>query len=497
MARFPTADRDPMSEVEGLRERVLRGGFWTGLSYLMTRMLAFAQTVILARLLLPADFGLMGVAMFAVGAFNVFTQTGVDLALIRRPDVGRRDMDTGWVMSICRGLFLFAAAYLSAPLVAQLFRDERAGPVLRVLSVVFLIEGFVNIGIVAFRRDLDFRRQTLFEQASEVFTTAVTVGMAFAVRSVWALVIGQVTGVFVRVVTSYALSSFRPSFRFDRRAFRDLVGYGRHVMVTGILLFLLLQGDNAFVGRVLGVAALGFYALAYNLANLPATGISSVVARVAFPVYAKMQGDPKALQEGYLRSVRAIVLLTLPASILLLTLAPDLVRGLYGERWSPAIPVVQILCVFGFLKAFNTAPGSLLQAAGHPERLERVMLIQLILFGLILYPMGRAWGIAGVGVAVTTANLAASFMVVHGVGITTGAGFRAHFRILAPAIFPGAAMGGTVKVMAGAVADESAWWVRAGAAAGTGLAVYLAALLVTDATLRRSARAWLKQRPKG
>lgn len=483
-----------MSGAEGLRGRVLRGGLWTGLSYFATRALAFAQTVVLARLLLPDDFGLMGVAMFAVGAFGVFTQTGVDLALIRRPDAARRDLDTGWAICVCRGGLLCAAAFLSAPLVARAFGDARAGPVLRALSLVFLIEGFVNIGVLAFRRDLDFRRQTIFEQVSEALTTAVTVGMALLfTRSVWALVAGQVTGVLAKMVASYALSPFRPAFRFDRGAFRGIAGYGRHVMVTGILLFFLMQGDNAFVGRFLGIAALGVYALAYNLANLPASVVSSVAGRVAFPVYARMQGDPEALRGGYLRSVRAIVLLTLPASLLLMTLAPDLVRGLYGERWGPAIPVVQVLSVFGFLKAFNTSPGSLLQATGYPERLERVMLIQLLVFAATLYPMGRAWGIAGVGAAVTAGNLLASCLVVREVGKTTGAGFRAHLSVLLPVILPGMAMGGMVVTTA-TILDGSAWWMRSGIAAGAGLVIYTAVLLAVDRGLRRGVREWMMKR---
>ena len=485
-----------MSGMERLRGRVLRGGLWTGVSFFSTRILAFAQMVVLARLLLPEDFGLMGVAMFAVGVFGVFTQTGVDLALIRRSDATRRDLDTGWALCVCRGGLLFAMAFLSAPLVARAFGDARAGPVLRVLSLVFLIEGFVNIGVVAFRRDLDFRRQTIFEQVSEALTTAVTLGMAFFVtRSVWALVAGQVTGVLAKMVASYALSPFRPAFRFDRGAFRGIAGYGRHVMVTGILLFFLMQGDNAFVGRVLGIAALGVYALAYNLASLPASGISSVVGRVAFPVYARMQDEPEALRGGYLRTVRAIVLLTLPASLLLMTLASDLVRGFYGERWGPAIPVVQILSVFGFLKAFNTAPGSLLQATGHPERLERVMLIQLFVFAVILYPMGRTWGIAGVGAAVAAGNLLASLLVVGEVGRATGAGFRAHFGVLYPAMLPGITMGGMVVTATNAL-EGSAWWMRAGVAAGAGLAVYIVTLLVSDKNLRRDIQEWWLQKKK-
>jgi PST family polysaccharide transporter/lipopolysaccharide exporter len=476
-----------MSGGEGLRGRVLRGGLWAGLSYFATRALAFTQTVILARLLLPDDFGLMGVGMFAVGAFGVFTQTGVDLALIRRPDVARRDLDTGWVICVLRGGALFAAAFLSAPLVAQAFGEARAGSVLRALSLLFLIEGFVNIGVVAFRRDLDFRRQTMFEQVSEALTTAVTVGVAFFItRSVWALVAGQVAGALAKLAASYALSPFRPAFRFDREAFRGIAGYGWHVTVTGILLFLLVQGDNAFVGRYLGVAALGVYALAYNLANLPASGVSGVVGRLAFPVYARMQGDPEALREGYLRSVRGVVLLTLPASIVLLTLAPDLVGGLYGEGWVPAIPVVQVLSLFGFLRAFNTAPGQLLQAAGHPGRLKRVMLVQLVLFAAILYPMGRAWGITGVGAAVTAANLVASFLIVREVGAVTGAGFGAHLRVLWPAVLPGVAMGGAVRAAADA---GGVWWARAGAGAGAGLIVYFVVLLITDPALRRGVRA--------
>lgn len=248
-----------------------------------------------------------------------------------------------------------------------------------------------------------------------------------------------------------------------------------------------MQGDNAFVGRFLGAAALGLYALAYNLANLPSSAITSVVARLAFPVYASMQDDPGSLRRGYLRSVRIVVLFTLPASLLLLTLAPDLVPGLYGERWRSAVPAVQVLSIFGFLKAFNTAPGSFLQATGHPERLQRVMLIQLVLFGLMLYPMGRAWGIAGVGAAVTAGNLAAAGVVVWQVRRVAGIGFGAHLRAAWPAMPPGAAMGGAAMAVVSVMRD-AAWGWRAGSAAGAGLFVYAAALLALDGDLRRD---WL------
>lgn len=226
-----------MSGAGELRERVLRGGLWTGISYATSRGLAFAQTVVLARLLLPDDLGLMAAAMFAVGGLNAFTQVGVDLALIRGPSLERRDLDTGWVVSVCRGALLAAVAFGAAPLVAGAFGDGRVGPVLRVLSATFLFEGFLNVGVVAFRRDLDFRRQTIFEQVSESLTTFVTVGAALVTRNVWALVVGQVAGVFFRTVSSYVLSPFRPAFRVDREALRGLLGYGRHVTVTGILLF--------------------------------------------------------------------------------------------------------------------------------------------------------------------------------------------------------------------------------------------------------------------
>ena len=456
---------------DDIGRKAFSAGFWNALSSGATRVFSLIQTVVVARLLYPSDLGLMGMASLALWTLHVFTQPGIEAAIIYRRELDDRVAGTAWTISVCRGAALFGLLWVSAPWIAGFFREARLTALVRGMAAVLLIDGLANIWVVHFQKELDFKRQAIFDQLSQAASVVITLVAVVAMRDVWALVIGRLGGAVVRTVSSYGFSLPRPAWRWNREVARELMGYGRHIMGINILLFFLTQGDNAFVGRVLGTEALGFYGLAYGLSNLPGTFVSSALSRITFPLYAKLREDRPQMALAYRNILEITGLLTVPLCGALIVLAPEVVSFIYGARWLPAMPCMRILCVFGLIRALNTSMGALLQALGLPSRLERIGAWQLILMAAIITPLGRAFGIAGVGLCVTLAGGFSMALILR--DIRRDAGFPARAWLAAQRTpFLGTCAAVVVVLLAGLALPNAPAGVRLAALGLLGAAVY-------------------------
>jgi len=251
--------------------QVLFGGLWTLGLRLSSRALGFARTIVLARLLFPADFGLIAMAMLVVTGLDSITQTGIQQALIQKKNDIEKCLDTAWAVALARNLVLCLTLVLAAPLVAGFFETPRLTDIIRVVSLSVLLSGFANIGIVFFQKDLEFDKQFGFEWWASLAEFALTVLLAFLLRDVWALVWGGLAGNVLRVLLSYVLHPYRPAFRFDPASFRELMSFGKWVSGYTVLLFAAFQMDSILIGRLLGAEDLGFYQMAYLTAVIPSS----------------------------------------------------------------------------------------------------------------------------------------------------------------------------------------------------------------------------------
>lgn len=389
---------------EPLSKKVVKGGFWLFALRMLNRGLGFIKTIILARLLAPADFGLLGVALLAISTLETFSHTGLQTALIQKKDTVESHLDTVWVVSAIRGTFLFAVLFLTAPFIAKFFSSPDAGLVVRILAVSTLLTGCRNIGIVFFQKELEFNKQFYYEFSASLVDLSVSVTLAFLLRNVWALVWGGLAAHLTRFVMSYILHPYRPKFRFRRNNFKELFSFGRWSAVSDIFIFFLVQGDDIFVGKALGLAALGFYQIAYMLSNLPATEITHVISRVTLPAYSKLQDNLPKLREAYLRTLQFTSLLSFPAAGLIFLLGPHFTLVFLGEKWTPMIPAMQALCIFGVTRSINATFGSLFTGIGRPEVITKTAGIQLVILIILIYPLTIKWGILGTAVAVIVPN---------------------------------------------------------------------------------------------
>jgi O-antigen/teichoic acid export membrane protein len=194
---------------------------------------------------------------------------------------------------------------------------------------------------------------------------------------------------------------YRPRIAFDGKKAMELFRFGKHLLGSSIIILLITQGDDAVVGKLLGVTALGFYVMAYKFSNMPATGITHVFAQVAFPTYAKLQDDLEGLRNAYLKALKYIACISIPASGGLIVLAPEVVKCFLGERWMEIVPAMRILCIFGIIRALGGTTGPLFQGVGRPDIITKLNLGKLVIISVLIVPLTRRLGIVGTSLAVT------------------------------------------------------------------------------------------------
>jgi len=388
---------------ERLSQRVVKGGIWVFALRIVQQGLSLIRLIVLGRMLAPHDFGLMGIALLTMATLDTFSQTGFHVALIQKKK-SEEYLDSAWTITILRGIILFFLLYFLAPYVAVFFKSPKALPVIRVLGFSFLIQAFTNIGVICFQKELEFNKQFIYQLTGTIADFTVAISAALLLRNVWALVFGLTAGNMARLVVSYFIHPYRPRISFEFDKVKELFGFGKWILGSRILIFLLTQGDDAFVGKFLGPAMLGFYQMAYRISNMPATEVTHVISQVTFPAYSKLQDDIPKLREAYLKVLQSTAFVSIPVAGMIFALAPDFTGIFLGEKWMPMVPAMQALCIFGVTRSINATFGPIFQGIGKPDILTKTSAVQLVIMALLIYPLTVRWGILGVSIAIIIPN---------------------------------------------------------------------------------------------
>jgi PST family polysaccharide transporter/lipopolysaccharide exporter len=387
-------------------ERVTKSAFWLFGQKMGGRMIQLAMMVLLARLIGPAELGLVGIALLAVDGLRRLTEIGLNAALIQREEDDVDHMlDTSWTLEIARGVLIAALLFAAAPVVASVFNEPRATDLLRVVGLSPLLLAFRNPAIIYFQKNLEFHKEFGYTISAEVAQFLVAVGFALVSPTAWAFVAGYLVADLVRISASYYISSYRPSVSFDREVAKDLIGYGKWMTGSSILFFLYDKGDDAFVGWFLGSTTLAFYQYAHRFSNAPATELSGVLAGVMFPAMSKLQDDPVALRNGFLKAIRLTAFITFPATVGIALVTPSFVYGFLGPDWAPMILPMQILCIYGLVRSLGRTFGPLWNAVGRPDILTKMSSVNVILLAVFIYPVTDAFGLAGTAALIVGINL--------------------------------------------------------------------------------------------
>ena len=333
----------PSNQTASVGEQVVTSTLWMGSWRWSARLIGFVTTIILARLLLPEDFGIVAAGAIIVGFFTIMIDLGTDSYLIRHEDPGRDDYDTAWTLRFIVITIASIAIFFAAQPGADYFDDQRLVDVLQLLAVAGWLNGLTNIGLTKYRRDLQFRKIALIGLSQRLSASMITIALAFWLRNYWAMVIGEIVFMLVGLVLSYTQHNYRP--RFTLIHIRNQWQFCKWIVARNLATFLQSQGDSFIIAKFFGIEWMGIYSMGMRFAALPT---KQILAPVLLPVYsglAKKQHDPKEFTSSVLTVIGAVAIFMLPAATLFASLAEELIITLLGERWVLVIPLVVPLTI--------------------------------------------------------------------------------------------------------------------------------------------------------
>jgi len=410
---------------------------WNYVSFAAGKVLVLVTMAVLARLLTPEDFGIVGFATLVVAYLAVLKDLGLGAALIQRRDDVEESAETVFVANLVLGAILTTGVALAAPLVAGFFREPLVTPLLRVLSFTFILEALGSIQLVLLRRNMDFRRKLIPDVGRSVVKGVVSIAAAATGFGVWALVWGQLAGVIASVILSWTVLPWHPRLRIHRHLLPSLMRFGGPLIITDIQYAIWANLDYVVVGRLLGDTALGVYTLAYRLPELLVQSVWRVLAQAVFPFFSSIQRDLALLRKGFLATIRYTQVVIVPLCFGLFIAAEPAVGALFGDQWNAAVPVLRLMAVFSLVGSIGVNAGDVYKALGRSDVLAKLAIIELValvpslIIGAHHGIVGVAWAHAIVAALDTSVRLVVATRMVH----TTG---REIWHQIRPSLFAGA-----------------------------------------------------------
>jgi lipopolysaccharide exporter len=365
------------------------------------RLIGLISVMVLARILVPADFGIVAMAGVVVGLIDVLMDLGVSVALIHNHQADREDYDTAWTLRLCQAVLAAVVIFLGAPLAATYYHNPLVTDVLRVMAFSMLIGGLENIGIVTFQKNLEFGRDFQFFFSKRVAGFVITMIAALLLHSYWAMVIGALSGRIVGVLLSYKMHPHRPHFSFSR--LRHIWSFSQWVLLRNMGSYLNSSSDRLLVGGRTSAAITGAYTVADEIAALPTTELLAPLGRVLFPAFVQKRHDPEDFARSVSTAIGVQALVAIPACVGLAMVSNDAVYVILGAKWAEAVPIIRIMAFTNLLVALVHSGGYALLALGKVKMLAAVTWLQAALFlgaAIVLFPHAGAIELATIRFAV-------------------------------------------------------------------------------------------------
>lgn len=385
---------------------------WVGISQAGRIALQLVGVIVLARLLSPADYGLMAMAATVTALAGLLRDMGTGAALVQKHGLDAALVDAVFWFNVLLGGTLMLLAMIAAPFAARLFHDPRLVPVLLWLSPVFLVESFSIAQRSLLERASSFRELAIIELTSAVLALAAALVLAWRGAGVYALVAQSGVSAAVLALLLWYVSGWRPRWRIRLAALHEVSSFSGNLFAFNLANYLHRNADSMLIGRYLGSSDLGVYNLAYRMLLFPLQNMTFVVSRVMLPAYSREQMDHTGIADHYARTLRGIALVTAPLMGLLWALREPFVLLMFEARWLPAADVIAWLAPVGFLQSIISTSGSVLVATGNARTLRNLGFVGVPLI-LLAFVVGLRWGVVGVAMAYCIANLLWIFPVLE------------------------------------------------------------------------------------
>ncbi|WP_103027262.1 MOP flippase family protein [Salinibacter altiplanensis] len=479
------------------REKTISGISWSVVGQVGNQVVTFVLGVILARLLSPREFGLVGMVMIFTGFAGLFSDLGLGAALVQKQDVEERHLSSVFWLNVGVGGLLAAGFAAGAPLVAEFYDEPLLTPITMVLGANFLIGGVSSVHQTLFRKKIDFKSLAVVEITTVLGSGILGALMAYTGFGVWSLVAKGLLNSALTAVFLWVMSPWTPKLMFDWDATKELMGFSLNLLGEKTINYWVRRVDDLLIGKALGSDALGLYTKSYGIMLLPTRKISGVISRVMFPSLSTIQENEERVRLVFFRMTRTIALLTFPMMLGLMAVSGSFVIGVFGDQWAGMIPLLRVFCVIGLMQSIGTLKGNLFLSQGRSDLMFRVGLFvkPILIAGIVI---GLQWGVMGVAYGYSIAVFLGTYPEWRYAGQLVGFTYSDLAYDLSGIFTCAAVMGGLVYTLGLALPTEWPHWLQLLTQVPTGMVLYWALVHTFDVqayrqTLGLLAEQWRKR----
>ncbi len=408
---------------EPLARRVLKGGLWFFGSQALSKLVRIGTMLILAALLSPREYGLIGLSAVIITTGQIVNEFGIWQAVVHRRDPDERFLSTAFTANVLGGFVMTAVFFFAAPWVAQAYGEPEMTSLLRVMGLAFISDAITYVPGGLLQKQLRFKSVALPDIVGALGAGVVTIALLLLGFGVLSYAVGFVVNTVARCALILKKVRWRPKLQMTGIYLKEISSYARHILGADLARHVSSNVDYFIVGFVLGAGPLGFYALAFNLANYPVSNFAQELSHLMFPTFATLREDLEHAKRIYLKTIQTMAALVVPVLVVLALLASPLVVGLLGEEWQPAVFVLQVMVVAGIFRAIAFPSSDMLRALGFQSVPFKINILEgLAITGALL--LVAAWGIEAVALVMTAILSLASWATVAATCWAFGIGFR-------------------------------------------------------------------------
>ena len=389
---------NPIQENTNLIKKARSASYWLFGSSVAIQLISWAITVFVARILSPDDYGLFGMAALLTSFLVMFNELGLGPAVIQKKDLTKEQLSSCFWVIMAINIFLYFIAFISAPLVASFFHEERLIPIIRVAAISVVIGGLYKIPYSLLTKELMFNKRSIVDFVSRLCGGVFTLLLAIFGYGVWSLVYGLIVWDLVKLILLYIFVGWYPEKFFSYQAIRSMISFGYNVTGSRLLWYFYSNSDYLIAGKFLGKTLLGYYSIAFQLASLPGEKVVSLIGQIIFPYFSKIQDDDMLLQNSLFKIVRLVAFIMFPILVGMFLVADCAIPLILSKKWIPAILPFKILCLISTLRVISPIDSHLVVAKGRPD----ISFTNMIICSLVMplgFLIGSKYGLKGLGYA--------------------------------------------------------------------------------------------------
>lgn len=417
-----------------VREKTVNGLIWSFIDNFSGQVITFVIGIILARLLKPSEFGLVGMVTIFIAVSETFISSGFGQALIRKKDCTEKDFSTVFFFNITAGFLFFLVLFFSAPLISSFFNEPKLFLIIRVMAMVLIIDSFTIVQRTTLTKRIDFKLQTRISIIANLSAGIASIILAFKGFGVWSLVYKTIIQRFITSLFLWLWNKWRPVMTFSKDSFRSLFSFGSKLLISGLIDTLYRNIYYFIIGKYFSADQLGYYTRADRFNALPSENLNAVVSKVSYPVLSEIKEDAIKLKSGYKRLISSTMLLSFVIMIGMASIADSMILALIGEKWERSIFYLRLLCFVGMLYPLHSLNLNMLLVKGRSDLGLRLEIIKKILAVPVIF-IGIAWGIETMILGMIVNSLLAYYLNSYWSGRLIGYSIKEQVSDILPSFF--------------------------------------------------------------